>query len=221
MLIELLKLGRFILDALPGRSLGPRRSRKRLHRTFLLKAVYNFPATNMLVENLCTPPRLYRLYGWDFACVSLSRATFCHAFGEFAESGLGGRLHEAMVAESYTDKIVGQAILDSTESDGRERASRRKAPSPPPKGSAAPPHTRRRKRRRRLPRTPPGTSNSSRTTLLRRILRISPRDATGAGGATARGRRRTGWATSSISRSRPRRAPRRCTTARRPFPSCR
>ena len=134
MLVELLKPGRFIPDALLGGVLGrPRRSRERLLRAFLLKAVYNFPTTDMLVENLRTSPQLHRLCGWDFACEIPSRATFCRAFGEFAEAGLGERLHEAMVAENYKDKIVGHASHDSTEIDGRERACRRKAPESPAK----------------------------------------------------------------------------------------
>lgn len=134
MLVELLKPGRFIPDALLGGVLGrPRRSRERLLRAFLLKAVYNFPTTDMLVENLRTSPRLRRLCGWDFACEIPSRATFCRAFGEFAAAGLGERLHEAMVAENYKDKIVGHASHDSTEIDGRERACRRKAPKSPAK----------------------------------------------------------------------------------------
>ena len=87
----------------------------------------------MLVENLRTSPRLRRLCGWDFACEIPSRATFCRAFGEFAAAGLGERLHEAMVAENYKDKIVGHASHDSTEIDGRERACRRKAPKSPAK----------------------------------------------------------------------------------------
>jgi len=134
MLLELLKPGRFIPDALLGGVLGrPRRSRERLLRAFLLKAVYNFPTTDMLVENLRTSPQLHRLCGWDFACEIPSRATFCRAFGEFAAAGLGERLHEAMVAENYKDKIVGHASHDSTEIDGRERACRRKAPKSPAK----------------------------------------------------------------------------------------
>ena len=134
MLVELLKPGRFIPDALSGGVLGrPRRSRERLLRAFLLKAVCNFPTTDMLVDNLRTSPQLHRLCGWDFACEIPSRATFCRAFGEFAEAGLGERLHEAMVAENYKDKIVGHASHDSTDIDGRERACRRKAPTSPAK----------------------------------------------------------------------------------------
>ena len=134
MLLELLKPGRFIPDALLGGVLGrPRRSRERLLRAFLLKAVYNYPTTDMLVDNLRTSPQLHRLCGWDFACEIPSRATFCRAFGEFAAAGLGEHLHEAMVAENYKDKIVGHASHDSTEIDGRERACRRKAPRPPAK----------------------------------------------------------------------------------------
>ena len=134
MLVELLKPGRFIPDALPGGVLGrPRRSRERLLRAFLLKAVYNFPTTDMLVGNLRTSPRLRRLRGRDFACEIPSRATFCRVFGEFAAAGLGERLHEAMVAGNYKDKIVGHASHDSTEIDGRERACRRKAPKSPAK----------------------------------------------------------------------------------------
>ncbi len=132
--VELLKPGRFIPDALCGSVLSrPRRSRERLLRAFPLKAVYNFPTTDMLVENLRTSPRLHRLCGWYFTCEIPSRATFCRAFGEFAAAGLGEHLHEAMVAENYKDKIVGHASHNSTELDGCERACRRKAPMSPAK----------------------------------------------------------------------------------------
>lgn len=202
MLVELLKPGRFIPDALLGGVLGrPRRSRERLLRAFLLKAVYNFPTTDMLVENLRTSPRLRRLCGWDFACEIPSRATFCRAFGEFAAAGLGERLHEAMVAENYKDKIVGHASHDSTEIDGRERACRRKAPKSPANRKRGRPR-KAEKTSSVLRTTRESASNSSRNALWRRTLRIFPGDATGAGGATARGRQTTGRAASSTSRSR-------------------
>src|SRR3989337_2405771 len=50
-----------------------------------------------------------------------SEATFSRAFSEFAGSGLGDRVHEALVKEHLSEELVGHISRDSTAIEGNER----------------------------------------------------------------------------------------------------
>ena len=59
---ELVKPSRFITSALRWSGLGrPMKDREKMLRAFFLKAVYDFPTTKGLIENLNTNPSLRRL----------------------------------------------------------------------------------------------------------------------------------------------------------------
>ena len=106
--------------------------RRPMARAFLAKAVYDYPTTEMLLENLRLQPTLRRLCGFEYQRDIPSAATFSRAFVEFAEAGLGDIVHRALVQEHVGDKIVMHVSRDSTEVDAREKpAKKAEAPVKP------------------------------------------------------------------------------------------
>ena len=128
-IVEMIKPSRFITSTLRWSGLGrPMKDREKMLRAFFLKAVYDFPTTKGLIENLKTNPSLRRLCGWEYRGEVPSEATFSRAFGIFAREKVCNAIHAAIVQENYTDKLVGHASLDSTAIIGREKACRKNKP---------------------------------------------------------------------------------------------
>ena len=128
-IVEMIKPSRFITSTLRWSGLGrPMKDREKMLRAFFLKAVYDFPTTKGLIENLKTNPSLRRLCGWEYRGEVPSEATFSRAFGIFAREKVCNAIHAAIVQENYTDKLVGHASLDSTAIIGREKACRKNTP---------------------------------------------------------------------------------------------
>ena len=66
-IVEMIKPSRFITSTLRWSGLGrPMKDREKMLRAFFLKAVYDFPTTKGLIENLKTNPSLRRLCGWEY-----------------------------------------------------------------------------------------------------------------------------------------------------------
>ena len=128
-IVEMIKPSRFITSTLRWSGLGrPMKDREKMLRAFFLKAVYDFPTTKGLIENLKTNPSLRRLCGWEYRGEVPSEATFSRAFGIFAREKVCNAIHAAIVQENYTDKLVGHASLDSSAIIGREKACRKNTP---------------------------------------------------------------------------------------------
>ena len=128
-IVEMIKPSRFITSTLRWSGLGrPMKDREKMLRAFFLKAVYDFPTTKGLIENLKTNPSLRRLCGWEYRGEVPFEATFSRAFGIFAREKVCNAIHAAIVRENYTDKLVGHASLDSTAIIGREKACRKNTP---------------------------------------------------------------------------------------------
>ena len=86
---------------------GPHRlDRRPLARAFVVKAVYNFPTTEMLIERLHYDKTLRRICGWERRDQVPSPATFSRAFAEFAAGKLGDDIHAALVETHIGDRIV-------------------------------------------------------------------------------------------------------------------
>ena len=94
------------ISGLPGR---PPEDRAALARAFIAKAVFDIPTTRALIERLQVDRTLYRLCGWSGVCRLPSEATFSRGFAEFADSALASRLHEALIARTLKDHLVGQS----------------------------------------------------------------------------------------------------------------
>jgi hypothetical protein len=60
-----------------------------------------------------------------------SEATFSRAFAEFAASALPSRVHEALIAQTQKDRLVGHISRDSTAIEAREKPAKLAAPDKP------------------------------------------------------------------------------------------
>ena len=115
---------------LPGR---PPCERAVLARAFIAKAVFNIPTTSLLIEMLSADKTLRRLCGWQRAGEVPSESTFSRAFAEFAASALPSRLHEALIQDTHSDRLVGHISRDSTAIEAREKPAKSDKPAPAPK----------------------------------------------------------------------------------------
>ena len=91
-------------DGAPGRPLDDRHA---LARAFIAKAVLNLATTRMLIERLQVDATLRRLCGWERIGELPSETTFSRAYAEFAGCGLPARVHEALIARTLKDHLVG------------------------------------------------------------------------------------------------------------------
>jgi hypothetical protein len=78
----------------------PPRARMSIFKAFILKAVYNYPTTKVMIENVTLSPPLRRLCGWETVGEIPSEATFSRAFAQFAKAGLPQMIHAAIVTSS-------------------------------------------------------------------------------------------------------------------------
>jgi hypothetical protein len=62
-----------------------------------------------------------------------SESTFSRAFAQFAKSGLGDRVHAALVESRLKPELIGHMVRDSTAIEGREKPVKKT-----PKEKAAP-----------------------------------------------------------------------------------
>ncbi len=106
---------------------NPAADRRALARAFVAKAVWDMPATVVLIDRLRYDPTLRRPVGWSRVSEVPSEPAFSRAFAWFAEIRLPERMHEALVRAAYAGSVVGHISRDSTAVVGRER------PAPKPK----------------------------------------------------------------------------------------
>ncbi len=105
-----------------GRTKKPRID---LAKAFVAKAVYNLPASVMLIEHLKSCKNLRQLCGWEHSCDMPSESTFSRAFAEFAVGDLGDVVHGTMIKERYGEKIAGHLSRDATAVKAREKAAKK------------------------------------------------------------------------------------------------
>jgi hypothetical protein len=99
----------------------PSKDRHALATAFLAKAVYGLETTREVRERLKSDPQLLCLCGWRHARQIPHESTFSRAFAEFAQTELPQRLHEALIAETQKDRVIGHIARDSTAIEARER----------------------------------------------------------------------------------------------------
>ena len=103
------------------RKCRPTESRMALARTFIAKAIYNMPITEMLIERLKSDLSLRRLCGYERLNQIPSQSTFSRAFKEFAQMELAQKVHAFLVKEYMADNLVGHVSRDSTAINAREK----------------------------------------------------------------------------------------------------
>ena len=123
-ILELVQIESFITSHY-GYAGRPQEDRRAIARSLVAKAVYNLETTRQLLERLASDATLRRLCGWEQARALPSEATFSRAFGEFAQSQLPARVHEALIKKYEAPRLVGHVSRDATAIAGRERATKK------------------------------------------------------------------------------------------------
>ena len=150
--LEMVSLARFV-PASRGWIGRPSKDRLAMARAFVAKAVYGYSLTRQLLERLQQDAQLRRICGWEFARQVPHESTFSRAFAEFAEMELPQFVHEALIASTQKDRLIGHIARDSTAIEARERfpqtnekSSQKPSPSAPrkrgPKKGKRGPHQR-------------------------------------------------------------------------------
>jgi hypothetical protein len=94
-----------------------------LANAFVAKAVLGLATTVGLIERLTIDRALCRICGFPRGKRLPSETTF--TFDEFAEAGLGQRVHEALIKEHLGDQLIGHLSRDGTAIEAREPPARK------------------------------------------------------------------------------------------------
>lgn len=122
-ILEIVQVERFVFKKAGNQWLGRKlKEREAIARAFVAKKIYKHRYTSLLAGELKRSPNLRRICDFNSISVIPSESTFSKAFSEFADSGLGDKVHEALVQAHLKPGLVGHISRDSTAIEGRERA---------------------------------------------------------------------------------------------------
>ena len=99
----------------------PAKDRAALATAFMAKAVLNLPTTRDLISRLRVDEALRQFCGWSSVRALPHESKFSRAFAEFAGTELPQQLHEAVIAATQKDRLIGHIARDSTAIPVRER----------------------------------------------------------------------------------------------------
>jgi hypothetical protein len=99
----------------------PAKDRAALATAFLAKAILNLPTTRDLISRLRVDEGLRRFCGWPTPRALPHESKFSRAFDEFAQTELPQQLHEALIAATQKERLIGHIARDSTAIEVRER----------------------------------------------------------------------------------------------------
>jgi hypothetical protein len=105
------------------RSATGRRAKDRaaLATAFLAKAILNLPTTRDLISRLRVDEALRQFCGWTQVRSLPHESKFSRAFAEFAHTELPQQLHEAVIAMTQQQRLIGHIARDSTAIAVREK----------------------------------------------------------------------------------------------------
>jgi len=118
--LEMIPLARFVPSS-RGWIGRPSKDRLAIASAFVAKAVYGFATTRQLLEALQRDDHLRHLCGWRSARQVPHEATFSRAFDEFARMELPQFVHEALIRDSQSGRLIGHIARDATAIEARER----------------------------------------------------------------------------------------------------
>jgi hypothetical protein len=118
--MSLAPLGR-LLSARRASTGRPAKDRAALATAFMAKAVLNLPTTRDLISRLRVDESLRQFCGWPTVRALPHESKFSRAFAEFAHSELPQQLHEAVIAATQKERLIGHIARDSTAIPARER----------------------------------------------------------------------------------------------------
>ncbi len=110
-----------LLSARRARTGRRARDRMALATSFIAKAIFNLPTTRDLIDRLRVDAALRQFCGWRSPCSVPHESKFSRAFAEFAASQLPQQLHEAVIAATQSQRLIGHIARDSTAIPARER----------------------------------------------------------------------------------------------------
>jgi len=119
-IIALVPLGR-LLSARRASTGRPAKDRAALATAFIAKAVMNLPTTRDLIDRLRVDQALRQFCGWRSPRALPHESKFSRAFAEFAATELPQQLHEAVIAATQSQRLIGHIARDSTAIAVRER----------------------------------------------------------------------------------------------------
>ena len=136
-MLSLAPLGR-LLSAWRASTGRPAKDRGALATAFMAKAILNIPTTRDLIGRLRVDESLPQYCGWSTVRALPHESKFSRAFAEFAQTQLPQQLHEAVIAETQQQRLIGHIARDSTAIPVREhypeterqKAAKRKAKKP-------------------------------------------------------------------------------------------
>jgi hypothetical protein len=99
----------------------PAKDRAALVTAFMAKAIMNLPTTRDLISRLHVDEALRRFCGWSSVSALPHESKFSRAFAEFAGTELPQQLHEAVIAATQEQRLIGHIARDSTAIPVRER----------------------------------------------------------------------------------------------------
>lgn len=125
-ILELIQIEKYVPVTARRQWLGrPIKEREAIARAFVAKAILKYQHTSSLRNELRSTPNLRSICGFARRQDVPSEATFSRAFGEFAKSGLGVKVHDALVKEHLSSELIGHVSRDSTAIVGREKPAKK------------------------------------------------------------------------------------------------
>lgn len=125
-ILELVQIEKHVPKSTARQWLGrPIKEREAIARSFVAKAVYRYQHTSSLIHELHTTPNLRAVCGFAKRRDVPSESTFSRAFTEFAQSGMGTVVHDALVKEHLSTELIGHVSRDSTAIQGREKPAKK------------------------------------------------------------------------------------------------
>jgi len=98
----------------------PAKDRAALVTAFMAKAILNLPTTRDLISRLRVDEALRQFCGWSGTRALPHESKFSRAFAEFAQTELPQQLHEAVIAATQQQRLIGHIARDSTAIPVRE-----------------------------------------------------------------------------------------------------
>jgi hypothetical protein len=121
-ILELVEIEKYVPKTSLNQWMGRKiLEREAIARAFVAKAVYNHPFTRSTIEQLKTTSNVRHICGFEKVSDIPSEATFSRAFEEFAKTGLGERVHQALVERYLKPELIGHISRDATAIQGREK----------------------------------------------------------------------------------------------------
>lgn len=121
-ILELLQIEKFVPNSANRQWMGrPIKEREAIARSFVAKAVFKYQHTRSLIHELRSTPNLRSICGFAKRKDVPSESTFSRAFAEFAKTGMGTLIHNALVKEHLSTELIGHVSRDSTAIVGREK----------------------------------------------------------------------------------------------------